>query len=811
METTVRTPLAVFNLPQQLQIPLFQRPYVWNEEDQWLPLWKDVQRLVELRLSGSDLSATHFLGAVVVQAHPQKMGSLVVHNIIDGQQRLTTLQLLADATGAVLEELNLDDLAGQLEDLTHNSSRYVPEGESSLKLRHTNRDRSAFDEVMGAELPIDYEGLNHSGSLITRAHRFFYEQASAWMAEPSEILPAERAHTLVEVLTTGIQLVAINLTEAENSQEIFETLNARGTPLTAADLIKNLVFQRLEAEGADTKQAYASDWPFETDFWEEEVTVGRHKVSRSSLFFNQWLSARTGEEVSPLATFNRFKYFAEHESEAPIKDLLPVIKQEADRYQGWIVASKDPTRQLTVVEMNVYRMGTTGVEVLMPLLIWLHSPVRALDQESIDTVVQAAESWVLRRQLIRLVSGDLGRVVVELMRDNGSVAADEVARKIIAQLSRLNVTSTYWPGDDEVRSSLAVEPAYRRLRAGRVRLVLESIEDRLRSETGQPQVARISAPVEHILPQTWETNWNVEGDEAKIDRANHVHRLGNLTLLTTKLNSKNSNLPWASKREKFKDNDTFLINSRLLDFSEGSEWNEAEIDARTAALTDEILKVWPVPDGHVGTVVDPLAKTSGWVLLSHLLDAGLLSPGTVLAGRGAADGSLTAVVTEVGTLIVDGKEFETPSAAAKYAKNVKSSNGWNYWTLPDGRSLSVVKREFTGAENPEAGESFDWTQLHEILEALPEGRWTSYGELADAIGTAPQPLGRHVAECPHCANAYRVLKHDGSISGDFAWKDSEDRRDPIEVLESEGVPFVNGLADDSRRLTSDRLAELVAT
>jgi hypothetical protein len=70
----------------------------------------------------------------------------------------------------------------------------------------------------------------------------------------------------------------------EDSQEIFETLNARGTPLTAADLIKNFVFQKLEQEGVDTKKAYAEEWPFERKFWETEIGMGRLHISRSSMF-----------------------------------------------------------------------------------------------------------------------------------------------------------------------------------------------------------------------------------------------------------------------------------------------------------------------------------------------------------------------------------------------------------------------------------------------------------------------------------------------------------------------------------------------
>ena len=135
METNVRTPMDVFNLPQHLVVPLFQRPYVWDETEQWLPLWEDVRRMAELRLADPYSSATHFLGAVVLQAQDNPTGNLPARNVIDGQQRLTTLQLLMDATGAVLDEHGLDDLAGQLEILTHNLELYVSGAGTRLKLR----------------------------------------------------------------------------------------------------------------------------------------------------------------------------------------------------------------------------------------------------------------------------------------------------------------------------------------------------------------------------------------------------------------------------------------------------------------------------------------------------------------------------------------------------------------------------------------------------------------------------------------------------------------------------------------------------
>lgn len=156
-----------------------------------------------------------------------------------------------------------------------------------------------------------------------------------WLGEPGTDAFVDRAEELTNVLKGGLTLVSIELLASENSQEIFETLNARGTPLTAADLVRNFVFQRVEAEGGDAQKVYTQDWPFEKKFWTKEVSVGRYRVSRSSLFLNQWLMSRTGEEVSPQSTFTRFKSYVEHHPEQTMATLLPVIKQQADQYQAW--------------------------------------------------------------------------------------------------------------------------------------------------------------------------------------------------------------------------------------------------------------------------------------------------------------------------------------------------------------------------------------------------------------------------------------------------------------------------------------------
>jgi hypothetical protein len=336
------------------------------------------------------------------------------------------------------------------------------------------------------------------------------------------------------------------------------------------------------------------------------------------------------------------------------------------------------------------------VELLKPLLIWLHEPGRNLPQDEINKIVQAAESWVVRRQLVRLAGSDLGRIVADMIKTHANAPDNELADRLIAHLARLNVTSTYWPGNDEIRATLAIEPAYRRYPRARLRTYLEAIENAYRAETGQPQVERTGYPIEHILPQKWKDSWPVETPEAAVDRQERVHRLGNLTLLTHSLNSKVSNGPWTAKRKAMLEHNTIKLTGRLVEQTQDKDWNEARIDQRTLDLIDVLLREWPVPNGHIGEVVDPQTKAQDWVQLKHLVQAKLLQPGTILRTSHRDFVGTTAVVAADGSIELDGKRFNSPSGAGRHLRG-KATNGWYFWTLEDGRRLRDVRSQFLNA------------------------------------------------------------------------------------------------------------------
>jgi alkylated DNA nucleotide flippase Atl1 len=128
-------------------------------------------------------------------------------------------------------------------------------------------------------------------------------------------------------------------------------------------------------------------------------------------------------------------------------------------------------------------------------------------------------------------------------------------------------------------------------------------------------------------------------------------------------------------------------------------------------------------------------------------------------------------------------------------------SGSSWWMLSGGETLAQVGARIGGG--------FDWTPLHAILAHLPEGHWTTYGDLADTVNTGPVALGQHLSTCSQCLNAWRVLGAEGRPRGGFKWSDPKRTESQEDALVSEGVTFTNGRADDERRLRPSDLAALM--
>ena len=348
-----------------------------------------------------------------------------------------------------------------------------------------------------------------------------------------------------------------------------------------------------------------------------------------------------------------------------------------------------------------------------PVALWLLDPEKdPVPGQQLTKAVEALESWLVRRMLVRATTKAYNQIAAELVRrldkEDRSVAGDVVT----AFLAEQDVASRYWPDDDEVRTELAELQVYKRLRRARLRMILEAVEDHARGWKGDTEgmggerVPRGKFHIEHIMPRSWEAHWPLEDAFAE-ERDRVVHTLGNLTLLTAPLNSSVSNSSWADKRAALAQHDVLKTNVALV-AEAGAEWSEDGIRARTAAMAEIIAKIWPVPPGHTssfGKLHDPgatAATRSSRVTLTDLLSAGLLAAGTVVYAR---SGERNATVLADGRIDVDGVAHDSPSGAAK-AITGYPNNGWTFFRLELGgtRSLSDLYEQYVDTTAADADE-----------------------------------------------------------------------------------------------------------
>lgn len=582
---------TIFGKEVQYVVPLYQRPYVWREQTHWAPLWEDILSVVRQMPENSDSQeieiAPHFLGAVVLDQQRTSAGSIERRHVIDGQQRLTTLQLLIAAGSRVASEEGFDREGRQLKRLVANEEDYVTDEVDAYKIWPTNVDRRAFASVMTASdgEPLD---VDDPFNLIHEAYSYFL----AAFREQLDSLEGDRASWLANVaqsIRNHIQIVIIDLEERDNPQVIFETLNARGTPLLAIDLVKNLLFLRAEKAGQDVERLYKEHWrQLERTYWREELRQGRLTRPRAEIFLMHWLTMKRREETLSHHLYNTFRSLTD-EAKQSTASLLEEFANDAKIFEGFdnLVAGTPEHRffkTLTILDTST----------VFPLVLALYKA--PLEEEKRQVAVAALESWLVRRMLCGLTPANYNRFILELLN---LIARNEASgdQLLLERLTSADAVTNRWPDDAELVEALTHLRFYGRLSQPRLRLVLSAIERELRSSKSETMDLPENLTIEHVLPQKWRENWPTDppGDLAlENERELRVHRIGNLTLVNGSLNAPMSNAPWSKKRIELDKHSLLMLNRHLV--NENPEgWSEDRIDARSHELAAIVAEVWPGP------------------------------------------------------------------------------------------------------------------------------------------------------------------------------------------------------------------------
>lgn len=598
-------------------IPTFQRDYEWTLEGQWRLLFDDLattaDRLVEVRDGGAEASGTklkskeqgvspHFLGAVVCASLPFATGGVALRAVIDGQQRLTTVQLLIRGLLDVLSK-NDSERTKSVRRMLFNPDDVVGTSDEVYKLWPRRKDREVWPTAMGDELP-EYAGrVDH---LYLQARNYFADAAEEYAVDEGGVLDPSRLVALADALASLFKLVVIDLDDNDDAQVIFEVLNGRQTPLSAIDLVKNLLFLRGELDDDDVETLYDKHWAqFDDAWWKQTIGRGHAQRGHRDVLLSVFLTAALGREANVGHLYREARTYL---------DDGPSTESVLESLSDFAAAYKTVYGVLPIADQRLaaayQRIRALDITTAIPLLVWLATlDASRLPLEDHVRAVQAIESWAVRRAFVGWQTRGYGSFLASVLKQARQAEADEesAADAVVAALSAGTLA---WPKDHHVQEAFQSRQFYNAVSQARIRLLLGAIDHQLRVENPHEPTAVIeydNLQIEHVMPQSWTTHWPVSGADghpmtadaddpvwikAQSDRDAQINRLGNLTLVTSTFNNEVSNLGWEVKKPEFVKQRSLVIN---YDIAAAESWNEVSIEARAGVLAEVAVRLWAAP------------------------------------------------------------------------------------------------------------------------------------------------------------------------------------------------------------------------
>lgn len=560
---------------KQYQVPLYQRVYSWGTK-QLDQLWDDVVELAAARRE--EPGASHFIGSLVLAASPDftavGVSKLLV---VDGQQRLTTLTLLLAALRDHLAE------TGGAEQADGIHAQYlvnVYDRGRPTKVLPTQADREAFKAVLTRS-----PEAGGPDAIGTAYNRFRSKIAAADDPEDPRDLE-EIEHAVVH----GLSVVVVTAEPGDNAHRIFESLNNTGLQLNQSDLLKNYLFMRL---GDHAEDVYDTVWmPLEK------------KLSSASLELLFWLDlAQRDERAKQSDTFagqqkRLEKLTTPEQIEAEVRRIAAL---------GDVLATiLDPSREKDpAIQHRLGRIRSWGSTTVYPVVmaILARRAAGTVTPAQVADALLTLESYFVRRIVFGRATAGLNRSLLQAVNAvTDSEAVDVSLRDYLSRGRR------HFATDTQIRQAVGVVPFYWQGRAAQKKLILQWLEE---SAGSKEAVDPGSLTIEHVLPQTLTDAVRQEfaaglpdGRDVAAEHERLVHTIGNLTL--TGYNSELSNRPFSSKR-------AMLVQSGLRmnhEIAASETWSTAEIDARGAALAEQIIRLWPGPDEAIsGPPADEPSET----------------------------------------------------------------------------------------------------------------------------------------------------------------------------------------------------------
>lgn len=540
-------------------IPVYQRNYDWKMEN-CKQLYDDLVKVVRKNRK------SHFFGSIVSVYEPS--GRNTDFLVIDGQQRLTTVSLLLLAMYNLMEKNIVSPQEPSLKEQIYEDflvDKYQPK-ETRMKLKPIKNDQNAFGKLFGDER--DYI----QGSNLTANYNYFYERIQKQEISVDQLFDA----------ICKLEIINITLSEEDDPQLIFESLNSTGLDLNEGDKIRNFILMSLPANVQND---------YYENYWNKIEECTRYDVSA---FVRDYLSIKQLEIPSQKKIYASFKNYVERTS-PQTKELLEDLLEYARRYQILLEGST-PNKTLNACIYRLNRLETTVTRPFFLEVLRLYDE-KKLSVEQVSESFLITEKYLFRRTMCDLPTNALNKIFLmlhrEIVRYDGTEEnyVEKLKYALLAKKERAR-----FPDDAEFAAAFSERQVYLMNVKNKI-YILERLENEGTAE--DKDIYRHcdagEYSIEHIMPQHLTPAWVQElGNDYQRVHEVWLHRIANLTLVAAAYNSKYSNSSFAEKKNMkhgFSESG-IRLNAAI---EKKDRWTKTELEERSRNLTEKALEIWNFP------------------------------------------------------------------------------------------------------------------------------------------------------------------------------------------------------------------------
>ena len=581
----------------QFHIPFFQRPYVWKIEN-----WQEFFDSILEQFDKDNLETSeHFIGTIIVQQKEAKKMGANEYDLVDGQQRLTTICLLIRAIHDEIEDKDLKDWVKKLIIFTDKK------GKANPRIVHSKNDRNKFEKLLIDEkqnfeiwnevkdfdivLLEKYIELSLINNAIYGCYLYFRKRLIDMLNEKSTD-NAERdeyLNTFLDVVLNNLPVIHMALSKGDDVQEIFDTINSQGVKLTTSELLKNSLF-RNEQESIDL---YKENWysifeenEDDIEFWSSERTSGRIRRSTIELFLYSYLVITKEAPVKLEKLFKEYKNLIKEKSKDELTVLIKDLKDHAVVYRA--IPDGIDLKSLAYKEYKkrfFQIVSEFDITTIMPLMLYIMKQVQ--DESELEKILAVLESYIARRTICKMTTKNYNNLFLGLLvelKKWDKITSEKLLEKLLSYKEDTNV----FPTDEQVKDGVFNKALINKYT--REILYIISLYDLNDPKTDNHSLSLDGFSLEHLMPKKWENNWEIPDSKEKVELNNFkLLTLGNLALIKGSLNSKLRDSAWPIKREEL---NTYSTLNRTRECLGNAVWDVKAINERSQKLYETIVEIW---------------------------------------------------------------------------------------------------------------------------------------------------------------------------------------------------------------------------